>query len=71
MLGYRNVGCVLLAMIVTTTGALPMPTGAQPPTLTANDCSALVVFGTDYRPTLGEIACGTLTVSENWDLPAS
>jgi pimeloyl-ACP methyl ester carboxylesterase len=38
-------------------------------TLTANDCSFLIQFDDDPRPRLGDIACGTLDVPENWSDP--
>jgi hypothetical protein len=38
-------------------------------TLTENDCSFLIQFDDDPRPRLGDIACGTLDVPENWGQP--
>ena len=35
-------------------------------TLTGNDCSFLIQLDDDPRPRLGDIACGTLDVPENW-----
>jgi pimeloyl-ACP methyl ester carboxylesterase len=67
---HRVVVCLMLAAALASTAPFAGPTVAQQPTVTENDCSALVLFGTDQRPALGDITCGTLTVPENWYIPS-
>lgn len=38
-------------------------------TVTPNDCSLLIKGSDDPRPRLGDIACGTVDVPENWNEP--
>lgn len=67
---HRVAVCLVLAAAFASTARFAAPTVARQPTVAENDCSALVMFGTDQRPALGDIACGTLTVPENWFIPA-
>jgi pimeloyl-ACP methyl ester carboxylesterase len=51
---------------VSTVGEAPDLTGVS---LQENDCSFLIQFENDPRPLLGDIACGWLTVLEDWKEP--
>ena len=66
------VGAAALSAL-TPTVALPQEAAGpdlSATTLRENDCAFLIQFGDDPRPRLGEIACGTLEVPENWAQPA-
>lgn len=72
----------LLCVVLTVAGPLVMPGGAAAQdedeeeisnlagmTATPNDCSFLIKGDDDPRERLGEIACGTVDVPENWSEP--
>lgn len=46
-----------------------LPPDLDAVTLQDNDCSFLIQFETDPRPSLGDISCGWLEVPENWSEP--
>ena len=62
--------CFVLLAVSAWPGALVSAQSDLPAVeLRPNDCEFLVWGADDPRPQLGEIACGTLDVPENWSEP--